>query len=111
MIKFLLGPDRSLGGVAEDKIEAALVELWGSAAAATWNRNRAAIGSWLAWCTDKKHWTAPAVPAAAERRREHNDETKAVSRSRIDPPASLRRLPPKVPVIVLAVDTDALRDR
>jgi integrase len=79
-----LGPDRPLAGVTEDEIAAVLEELWGSAAAATWNRNRAAVGSWLAWCTDKKRWTAPVVPAAAERRREHNDKTKAVPRSRID---------------------------
>lgn len=50
---------------------------------ATWNRNRAAVGSGPAWCADR-HWTTPALPASAQRRREHNDDTKAVSRSRID---------------------------
>ena len=79
-----LGPDRPLAGVAADEIAAALTKLWGGAAPATWNRNRAAVGSWLTWCAGKHHWTAPAVPATAERQREHLDETKAVSRSRID---------------------------
>jgi hypothetical protein len=34
---------------------------------ATWNRNRAAVGSWLAWCADKQNWAAPALPASVER--------------------------------------------
>ncbi|QGK72213.1 tyrosine-type recombinase/integrase [Allosaccharopolyspora coralli] len=51
---------------------------------ATWNRNRAAVGSWLAWCADKKNWATPALPATVERQRENNDDTQAVSRSRID---------------------------
>lgn len=79
-----IGPDRKLAGVEDSEIGGALTELWGKADPATWNRNRAAVGSWLAWCQDKKHWTAPALPATAERQRENNDDTKAVSRSRID---------------------------
>lgn len=59
-------------------------ELWGKTKPATWNRNRAAVGSWLAWCADKKTWATPALPATVERQRENNDDTKAVSRSRID---------------------------
>ena len=79
-----LDPDRPLAAVAGAEIGDALSELWGDAKPATWNRNRAAVRSWLAWCAGKQHWTAPAVPAAVERRREPADETKAVSRSRID---------------------------
>lgn len=79
-----LGLDRSLAGVDADEIGEALATLWGKAAPSTWNRNRAAVGSWLAWCVDKQHWTAPTLPTTTERRREHNDDTKAVSRSRID---------------------------
>lgn len=88
-----LGPGRQLDDVGDDEIEATLTALWGSAAAATWNRNRAAVGSWLAWCADKQHWSAPTVPAAAERRREHHDETKTVSRSRIDRLCRRRDIP------------------
>jgi site-specific recombinase XerD len=72
---------RKLAEVHDDEIADALTELWGDAKPATWNRNRAAVGSWLAWCADQQRWTAP---VAAARRRENNDNTKAVSRSRID---------------------------
>ncbi|MCK9928121.1 site-specific integrase [Frankia sp. Mgl5] len=80
----LLGPDRALADVADDEVGGALATLWGAAKPATWNRNRAAVGSWLTWCATRRHWAAPAVPAATERRREPADDTKAVSRSRID---------------------------
>ncbi|MFI6031621.1 tyrosine-type recombinase/integrase [Amycolatopsis magusensis] len=79
-----LDPDRALADLADAEIGDALTALWGEAKPATWNRNRAAVGSWLAWCADKQHWTAPVVPSSAERLRETNDDTKAVSRSRID---------------------------
>ncbi|MGH3858213.1 tyrosine-type recombinase/integrase [Actinokineospora sp.] len=79
-----LTPGRALADVTDTEIAAALTTLWGTAKPATWNRNRAAVTSWLTWCADKQHWTAPAVPAATRRRRENNDDTKAVSRSRID---------------------------
>lgn len=79
-----LDPERALAEVTDTEIGDALTELWGQAKPATWNRNRAAVGSWLAWCTDKQHWTSPTLPGSAERQREHNDDTKAVSRSRID---------------------------
>ncbi len=75
---------RRLAEVSDDEIADALTGPWGGAKPATWNRNRAAVGSWLAWCAGMQHWAAPALPAAAQRRRENNDYTKAVSRSRID---------------------------
>jgi integrase len=80
----VIGAARKLAGIEDYEIADALTELWGDAKPATWNRNRAAVGSWLAWCADKQHWTAPALPATAERQHENNDDTKAVSRSRID---------------------------
>ncbi|MEU7458653.1 site-specific integrase, partial [Streptosporangium roseum] len=52
----LLGRDRPLADVADAEIGAALTELWGMSAPATWNRNRAAVTSWLVWCQTKKHW-------------------------------------------------------
>jgi hypothetical protein len=45
-----LGPGRPLAGVDDGEIGEALTTLWGEAAPSTWNRNRAAVGSWLAWC-------------------------------------------------------------
>lgn len=79
-----LGFGRPLAGVDDDEIGGALAALWSEARPSTWNRNRAAVGSWLTWCADKQHWPGPSLPAATERRRENNDDTKAVSRSRID---------------------------
>jgi hypothetical protein len=56
----LLGRSRRL---ADDEVGSALTQLWGGCAEATWNRNRAAISSWLTWCQAKKRWPAPSVPA------------------------------------------------
>ena len=80
----VLGPDRELTGVTDAQLGQALTRLWGERAESTWNRNRAAVGSWLAWSAGKQHWDAPALPGSLERRRESQDSTKAVSRSRID---------------------------
>ena len=89
----LLGRDRPLAEVADAEIGAALTELWGASAPATWNRNRAAVTSWLSWCQAKKHWAAPSVPADAERRRETADETRAVAKTTIHRLLSRRDIP------------------
>lgn len=65
-----LDADRALAAVANAEIGHVLTALWGEAKPATWNRNRAAVGSWLAWCADKQHWAGPQLPATAERQRE-----------------------------------------
>jgi integrase len=79
-----LGGDRQLAEVSEMEVAAALDELWGTAGPATWNQRRAAVGSWLSWCTAAQRWAAPGVPPSAERRRENADSTQAVDRARID---------------------------
>ncbi|MGI5490345.1 tyrosine-type recombinase/integrase [Microtetraspora malaysiensis] len=89
----LLGRDRPLTEIADAEIGTALAELWGASAPATWNRNRAAVTSWLAWCQTKKHWAAPSVPADAERRRESADETRAVAKTTIHRLLSRRDIP------------------
>ncbi|RSN15653.1 site-specific integrase [Nonomuraea sp. WAC 01424] len=88
-----LGRDRPLAEVTDAEIGAALAELWGGRAPATWNRNRAALTSWLTWCQSKKHWPAPSVPAEAERRKENADETRAVAKTTIDRLLSRRDIP------------------
>ncbi|MEU3169583.1 site-specific integrase [Streptosporangium sp. NPDC006930] len=87
----LLGRDRPLADVADAEIGAALTELWGRCAPATWNR--AAVTSWLLWCQTKKHWAAPSVPADAKRRKESADETRAVAKTTIDRLLSRRDIP------------------
>ncbi|MFB4285258.1 hypothetical protein ACBJ59_59080 [Nonomuraea sp. MTCD27] len=88
-----LGRDRPLADVADDEIGTALTELWGASAPAAWNRNRAAVTSWLSWCQAKKHWAAPSVPAEAERRKESADETRAVAKTTIHRLLSRRDIP------------------
>jgi hypothetical protein len=65
----VIGADRTLAGVADGQVADALTELWGDAKPAIWNRNRAAVGSWLAWCADKQHFDrGPSYVAASARR-------------------------------------------
>jgi hypothetical protein len=45
----VLGGDRLLADVSDEEVGAVLLQLWGECAPATWNRNRAAISSWLTW--------------------------------------------------------------
>ncbi|MER5326559.1 tyrosine-type recombinase/integrase [Streptosporangium roseum] len=87
------GRDRQLADVADAEIGDALAALWGECSPATWNRNRAAVASWLTWCTAKKKWVAPSVPAEAERRREHVDHTKAVGKTKLERLLSRRDIP------------------
>ncbi|MEV3986914.1 tyrosine-type recombinase/integrase [Nonomuraea sp. NPDC049758] len=87
------GRDRLLADVADAEISEALTALWGGCAPATWNRNRAAVSSWLSWCSSKKRWAAPSVPAEAERRRENVDHTKAVAKTKLERLLSRRDIP------------------
>jgi hypothetical protein len=86
----LLGVDRLL---ADDEVGAALSQPRGTCAPATWNRNRAAVASWLTWCRTKKRWTAPSVSADVERRKEAPDETWAVAKTTIHRLLSRRDVP------------------
>ncbi|WP_246083858.1 hypothetical protein [Nonomuraea diastatica] len=56
-------------------------------------RSGAPHTSWLAWCQSKKHWTAPSIPADAERRKETADETRAVAKTTIYRMLSRRDIP------------------
>jgi site-specific recombinase XerD len=67
--------------------------LWSGAAPTTWNRNRAAVGSWLSRCTAKTKWTAPALPGTCERRKEPEDKTRAVDQALIDRICTRRGIP------------------
>jgi hypothetical protein len=51
--------------VPGEEIAAALRRLWGRKHPATWNRNRAAVVSWLNWSAQKKRWPAPQLPPDA----------------------------------------------
>jgi integrase len=88
-----LGPHRQLAAVPGDEVAAALRRLWGDRGPATWNRNRAAVVSWLNWCASRKRWPAPQLPGDAERRKEHADRTRALPRARIERLLSRRDIP------------------
>jgi integrase len=77
-----LGGHRPLTDVRDDEIVTALRSLWGDAAAATWNRNRAAVSGWLAWCRSVGQ-AAPAAPAV-ERRPETAAPTAVLQREAIE---------------------------
>lgn len=87
-----LGPDRPLIDVFDDEIAEVITELWGAAAASTWNARRAAIGSWLAWCS-RNGYPVLRLAESLERRPEHIDETRALSRTAIDRQLSRRDVP------------------
>jgi integrase len=88
-----LGPGRQLAAVPGDELAAVLRRLWGESAPATWNRNRAAVVSWLTWCATKKRWPAPQLPPDAERRKENSDATRALPRARVERLLSRRDVP------------------
>lgn len=88
-----LNPARELADVSDSEIAHALHELWDTAAASTWNRNRAAVGSWLTWCQTTKHWLAPTLPSDCERRAEHADHTSDLPKRAIDRQLSRRDIP------------------
>lgn len=56
-----LDPDRALTGISGDELAEVVEGTWGGAAPATWNRNRAALSSFLAWCA-KNRYPAPVLP-------------------------------------------------
>ena len=91
-VSAVVGPQRPLAGVAGDELAAAMTGAWGSAAPATWNRNRAAVAAWLRWC-DRNQIRGPALPAGVERRREPTDATRAVDRAALDRALSRRDVP------------------
>jgi integrase len=87
-----LGPDRPLATVAGEELTDTLERLWGTSKPATWNRNRAVVASFIAWCA-RNGYAAPALPPAAERRAELADETKALTRSQIERLLTRRDVP------------------
>ncbi len=87
-----VGTDRALAGVTGEELAVALERLWGTAKPATWNRNRAAVAAWLAWCA-KNSYIAPGLPDSVERRPEHTNETRAVDRAAVERLLTRRDVP------------------
>lgn len=87
-----LGTDRAVADVAGEELAAVLERTWGNASPATWNRNRAAVSSFLSWCA-KNRYPAPGLPPGLERRPEHPDETRALPRTAIERQLARRDVP------------------
>ena len=66
-----LSADRPLAELTGEQLAELFAEAWSDAGPATWNRNRAAVSSWLAWCVNNG-WSAPVLPPTL-RRREHTE--------------------------------------
>jgi integrase len=88
-----LGPGRRLADVPGEEVADVLRRLWGQSAPSTWNRNRAAVASWLNWCATRKRWPAPQLPGDAERRKENANATRALTRGRVERLLSRRDVP------------------
>jgi len=88
-----LGALSQLDEMTDGEIGEVLGELWGSTGESTWDRDRAAVSSWLTWCRDKKRWPAPAAPGSCERRKEHIDGTKDPAKSALERQISRRDVP------------------
>ena len=87
-----LGAGRALREVTGDELGQVLARLWGNAAPSTWNQRRAAVGSFLAWCTRNGH-PAPTLPASVERQPEQRNETRAVDRAAVERLLTRRDIP------------------
>lgn len=87
-----LGAGRPLAQTTGEEFGQALTALWATAAAATWNQRRAAISSFLGWCT-RNGYPAPTLPAGVERQPEQRDETRAIDRAAIERLLTRRDLP------------------
>jgi integrase len=72
----VLGPDTPVATITGDAWFDALLELWNHRAPATWNRNRSAVQSFLAWLDDADECTVE-LPKLCRARKIVVDETKA----------------------------------
>ena len=78
-----LSVDRPLEQITGDQLAEALQDLWGDAAAATWNQRRATVTSWLSWCRKNGH-PAPTLPESVETKTVKRDATRAIEAEEID---------------------------
>lgn len=80
-----LGGATPVGDLDGRRLAAFLTARWEAAAPATWNRQRACLRSFLAFC-ERQGWAPAGLGAVLERRREPEDQTRAI------PPAILERI-------------------
>ncbi|MFF7198257.1 tyrosine-type recombinase/integrase [Streptomyces sp. NPDC008079] len=77
------GSGRLAADVTGEDWQDVLIELWGHLSAATWNRNLAAVATFLEWLGDAEVCTVR-LPALCKARKIHIDETKAEEREDLE---------------------------
>jgi len=77
-----LGADRPLTDVDGRRL-LAFLDRWEHAAPATWNRHRATLRSLFAYCR-RQGWILEDPTEATERRRDHEDRTRAIDRGELE---------------------------
>ncbi|WP_405096469.1 tyrosine-type recombinase/integrase [Micromonospora sp. NBC_01412] len=87
-----LDPGRELAATTGQDIADAMAMLWGQAKPATWNRNRAAVASFLVWAA-RNGYPAPGLPDAVERQPESPDATRALDRAAVERLLTRRDVP------------------
>lgn len=80
-----VGADEDVTRLQGRQLAAFLGDRWGTSAPTTWNRQRATLRSFFAYCR-RQRWVIEDPTEATERHREPDDQTRAI------PPAELDRL-------------------
>jgi integrase/recombinase XerC len=87
-----VGERQPLGNLASRELVDVAHRCWPQAAPATWNRQVATLRSFAAYCR-RQGWRADDPASALERRREHDDETKALPLRELDALFTRRDIP------------------
>ena len=77
-----LGPSRPLGSIEAEHLEHAARQAWGELGPATWNRNLAALRSFLRWGRHEQLLEGPG--RYLPRRREPADRTRAINHAQLE---------------------------
>jgi len=72
-----------LDSVTPSRVAAACEEMWGDAAARTWNRHRSAIRSFHAWAV-AQDWPVADLAASLDRRRPSDERTSTIDRDTVE---------------------------
>lgn len=82
IVTAILGAGLPIAGLDPLRLQSVLEQRWGTSSPATWNRQVATLGSFLAYCR-RRSWLGD-VALNATRRREHEDRTRSVPAVELD---------------------------
>jgi site-specific recombinase XerD len=78
-----LGVRRPVAEITGRELVAFLADHWGQASPATWNRQRATLRSFFAYCR-RQRWLVDDPTEATERKREPHDDTRAIPHAELE---------------------------